>query len=87
MVGVVYGNLRCESSLNAPSHRPASAASNLCGRGVGALAAGGRSDAVSQEDLLGVLQNGLVAELQVELEEAGEEIQLMTSSIGGGVES
>lgn len=42
--------------------------SNLCGRGVGVLAAGGRGDAVSQEDLLGVLQNGLVAKLEVELE-------------------
>lgn len=62
------GDQWCESSLNAASQKAASAASNLCGRGVGALAAGGRSDAVSQQDLLAVLQNGLVAELQVELE-------------------
>lgn len=47
--------------------------SNLCGCRVGVLAAGGSSDAVSLEDLLGVLQNGLVAELQVELErQSGE---------------
>lgn len=42
--------------------------SNLCGCRVGVPAAGGRSDAVTLEDLLGVLQHGLVAKLQVELE-------------------
>lgn len=42
--------------------------SNLCGRRVGVLAAGGGGDAVSLKDLLSVLQHGLIAELQVELE-------------------
>lgn len=42
--------------------------SNLCGGRVGVLAAGGRGDAVSLKDLLSVLQHGLIAELQVELE-------------------
>lgn len=43
-------------------------ASNLCGCRVGVLAVGGGSDAVSLENLLGVLQHGLIAELQVELQ-------------------
>lgn len=42
--------------------------SNLCGCRVGVLAAGGGSDAVSLEDLLSLLQHGLIAELQVELQ-------------------
>jgi len=47
--------------------------SHLGGRGAGVLAAGG--DAVSLEDELGVLQHGLVAELQVQLEAQKENIK------------
>lgn len=51
--------------------------SNLCGCGVGVLVAGGSSDAVSLKDLLSVLQHGLIAELQVELEtDTGEHVKL-----------
>lgn len=50
--------------------------SNLCGCRVGVPAAGGCSDAVSLEDLLGVLQHGLVAKLQVELETQKREFAL-----------
>lgn len=77
------GDLWCESTLNTnpETQKPRNplqaeeiwSVSNLCGCRVGVLAAGGSSDAVSLEDLLGVLQNGLVAELQVELErQSGE---------------
>lgn len=41
---------------------------NLCGCRVGVLAAGGSRDAVALKNLLGVLQNSLIAKLQVELE-------------------
>lgn len=53
--------------------------SNLCGRRVSVLAAGGRSDAVSQEDLLGVLQNGLIAKLEVQLEKQRRRKSVVTS--------
>lgn len=56
-------------------------ASDLCGCRRGVLAAGGGRDAVSLQDLLGVLQHGLVAELQVELETDGERTgHIVTSS-------
>lgn len=45
---------------------------NLSGCGVGVLAVGGGGDAVALKDLLSMLQHGLIAELQVELETRSE---------------
>lgn len=59
--------------------------SNLCGCRVGVLAVGGSSDAMALENLLSVLQHGLIAELQMKLEEKMNKIpsHLIGSDVAG----
>lgn len=54
--------------------------SNLCGCRVGVLAVRGSSDAMTLENLLSVLQHGLIAELQMKLGEKINYFQNAASS-------